>query len=674
MKFPYSMLLDFVQTSLTAEQTGDLLTMAGFELEDISVVGDEPVLDVKVMSNRGDGLSMLGLAREILAKDCSAQPTDLYSRSAKHFSDVSFGTSSAEVTVRIETSDCSRYACCVFRDLENGSAPDWLKRRLEQAGQRSISLLVDVANYVMLELGQPLHTFDLDRLQGREVVVRKAREGEEITTLDGRKHKLDADEMMICDARGPVAVAGVMGGEATEVSSQTKNVLLESAHFESKSVRRTRKKLGLNTDASYRFERSVDPEGVVGAIRRFAELLGQEGSEILDEYPVRVRRGPISLRIDRAEMLLGMSISDEQAEDYLRRLGMEVAGHGDPFYVIPATWRPDLVREEDLIEELGRVHGYEQIPELLPSGVSTLGAVRGELQEIDRLRDSALRHGYTQIISHSLQDRHSLEDWGGRVGPRVVSSPEYALLRNSLLPGLADAMRRNGAKNLHLFEIGRTFSVAEERFSEKRHIGYMASGEIVPSFRKGESVPSVSFYSLKGDVLDCVQELGRVAKLRKPGEADARFHPTRQAQVMVGSVCCGVLGQIHPSVAEELRLEPETYASELDLEELLSICPEPLKLKPISRNPAVRRDIAILVDKNKPFAEIEKAVLRGGGDLLEDFWVFDDFEGASIPQGMHSIGLALQLRKMGENFTDAEANQVRDAVVEELVKLGGTVR
>src|SRR5579862_8383975 len=346
MKFPYSMLRDFVDTSLGADEIGDLLTMAGFELEGIETVEGEQVLDIKVVSNRGDGLSVFGLAREVLAKDESSTPTKLYERADQRFkSDLAQVPGAKQVSVTIETPDCTRYACLIFEGLQNTSAPDWIQKRLMRAGQRPISLLVDLTNYVMLELGQPLHAFDLDKLAGPAIVVRRARTGEKLTTLNGDEHELRPDQMMICDAEKPIAAAGIMGGLETEVGNSTTRVLLESAHFLNTSVRRTRKQLGLSTDASYRFERSVDPDGVVAALERFAELLAQVNGGagrvpgVIDVYPNPEKRRAVEIDFKRAESLLGMPISRDEASGYLKKLGFTVSANE----VVPPSWRPDVV-------------------------------------------------------------------------------------------------------------------------------------------------------------------------------------------------------------------------------------------------------------------------------------------------------------------------------------------
>jgi phenylalanyl-tRNA synthetase beta chain len=684
MKFPYSMLRDFVETTLDAHQIGDLLTMAGFELEGIEEVGDEFVLDIKVMSNRGDGLSVFGLSREVLAKDLDSKPTDLYREAASRFqAETVF--SSLELpqnAASIECTDCRRFAVRGFEGVNaKAQSPEWMQKRLDACGMRPISLLVDLTNYVMLELGQPLHAFDRAKLTEGRLVVRQAQPGEKLTTLNGDEHELDG-QMMICDAAQPVGVPGVMGGLETEVTDATTSLLLESANFVNKVVRKTRKQLGLNTEASYRFERSVDPEGVTAATRRFTKLLlgvqpDIQVSEIVDVYPQPPEPEKVLLRVGRASMLLGMEVSPDQAENYLSRLGMSVSRQGDDLEVNPPSWRPDIIREEDLVEELGRVHGYDRIPEALPFGSSPIGGSRGKELVKDRFRESLLRSGLTQIISHSLRSVHPLDEPCERVSPRQPASPEHDTLRSSLLPCLADAARRNGGKDLQLFEMGKVFYQHEGEFAETLYAAILCQGNLLPPQRQGEKVPQVDFFSVKAILDDTFLNLGIADQVEfksfDPGE-DRRFHPTRTAAVHVGDIHVGTLAQVHPLVAKETGLEPTTILAELALDWLIDAVTPRLNIKSISRNPATRRDIAILVDRATEFKKLELAIKTAGGELLEKYWLFDVFEGTGIPEGKHSLGIGLQFRKQGENFTDEEGNQVRDLIVAELAKLGATLR
>ncbi len=701
MKLPYSMLLSMVQTDLRPHECGDLLTMAGFELEGLEAVEGSPVLDIKVVANRGDGLSALGLAREILAKDPTSIPTPLYLSAMERFPSADEREEGASnlVNVEIETEDCSRYAARIIGEVQNGDSPPWLKSRIIQAGMRPISLLVDLTNYVLLERGQPLHAFDLDKLRGSSIVVRKAKPGEEIMTLNGEAHELQPGQMMICDAERPVAVAGVMGGLETEVTASTKRVLLESAHFMPASVRRTRKQLGLNTEASYRFERWVDPDGVVSALNRFvflyqAILEGRTEGECLASttldagsnglVPGVVQKGqglpprsPITMRPARCHALLGMPVSPEECRSYLQRLGFAVEAELDVLTVFPPSWRPDVVREIDLIEEVGRVHGFDKIPELLPVGQIRQGGVFGLERKIDSVREQALRCGLTQIMSNSLRDRHLLdftEDW--RVTIRNPHAPEMAFLRDSLLPGLSEAAQRNGSKNLHLFEIGKVFVKGAIQFDESPELAILSTGALDSIHWESDELVQASFFSLKGQVEAISEAIGVHPTFDYPKDPDRRLHPTRQSGVLVdeGKLWAGTIGQIHPELAERLDLPELTFLGELDLFVLCSEIPCPLELKQLSRNPAVRRDIAVVLPLAVTYSVLEVTIARVCGSLLEKQWLFDVYTGTGIEKGHHSLAIALQLRKYGENLTDEEANQVRDSAVAALAELGGKLR
>lgn len=658
------MLRDMVQTSKTAAELGDLLTMVGFELEEVYESEGEDCLDVNIMANRGDGASVLGMAREVLAKDLTASPTPLWQRlMARESSHEELG---AKVTV--ETENCTRYAARIIDQVENGPSPDWLQKRLRQCGQRPISLLVDLTNYVMLETGQPLHAFDLDRLNGGEIVVRQAKAGETIRTLDGKDHELDPSMMMICDGLRPVAVAGVMGGEETEVGHGTTTCLLESAHFAALSVRRTRKQLGLQTEASYRFERHVDPEGVTVALDRFVELYEEITGKparpgITDVRQAAVAPTGIRLDLGRCRRLLGMEVSLDDAAGILKRLGFQVALGQDQLTASAPSWRADIQREEDLIEEVGRVFGYDKIPSILPVGSTTKGGLRGFDLAVEGFVQSCLRCGLDQAISHTLDDLHSLDRDVERVRVRTPHSPDMALLRSSMLPCLADSAQRNRGQAVRLFEVGKAFAVGSEK---------MMAGILLAGPQRGvhwaELQPQASFWVLKGILEGILRGFGAGAD-----SVDPRFHPARQAKILVEGKEVGVFGQLHPDIAEDLDL-PEAYAAEIDLADALAGVDLSFHSRPISRNPAARRDIAVTAPKSLAYSQIESAIQVSGGEELERHWLFDVYEGKGIPEGSHSLAIALQFRRVGSNFTDEEANQARDRVVAALAGLGATLR
>ena len=676
MKLTDSMLRDYANTPLSAEEVGDLLTMSGFELEEISEVRGEKVLNVNVMANRGDSASVLGLAREVLAKDPSSKKTELFERSEVRFytTDLNDSACSERAVVTVESENCARYACRVFEAVKNGPSPDWLKDRLEKIGQRPISLAVDLSNYVMFETGQPLHAFDLDKLTGSRIVVRQAMPVEKkFVTLDGVERAITPADLMICDAVRPVALAGIMGGQESEVGPGTTRMLLEGAHFSHTSVRNTRTRLGLQTEASYRFERYVDPEQVVAALNRFAELYEKATGDwpvrgVVDVYPRPPALRAITVRMSRVERILGVRIAIEDAVRYLGRLGFAMRPGEDRIECTPPTWRNDIEREDDLVEEVGRVHGYENIPELLPKGETTRGGVFGADARVDRARGRLLRCGLTQTVSHSLRDLHPLDAPGERVRVRNPHSPEIAHLRNSNLPSLADAANRNGNQNLQLFEIGKVFKLGLEHFDLS--ILLVGSDPFV-DWQKKQS-PTADFYGMKG-VVEAVCRDASVCIGEAP-EKDARLHPTRQAAVSISGRQIGVFGQVNPLVAEECDLPAETVLAEIDLSALVGAEPREVHLKEISRNPAARRDVAFVIEKSVPYANIAAALAEACGEVLEKQWLFDVYEGKGIPDGSHSLATALQLRKAGANFTDEEANQVRDRAVQALEALGAKLR
>jgi phenylalanyl-tRNA synthetase beta chain len=656
------MFRDLVETPLSAEGIGELLTMAGFELEAIETVEGEPVLDVNVMSNRGDAASVLGLAREVLAKHPGSRATPLMERLLAGYAlgDEQAPDAGQVASVRVETPQCSRYVARVFESVENGPSPGWVQERIRRVGLRPISLLVDLTNLVMLETGQPLHAFDLDRL-GPRVVVREATEGEAMETLDGVRREFAAGDVLITDGDRPVAVAGVMGGLDTEVHEGTTRCLLESAHFSNTVVRATRKRLGMHTDASYRFERWVDPEGAVRAVNRFADLLGATTVPgIVDVRADRPPRGRVALRFDRCRRLLGADVTDEQCGRYLQALGFCPEPIEGGLTCLSPSWRNDVEREEDLIEEVGRVHGYEHIRTEAPVGSTPLGGVHGRYARIDRLRQRLVRAGLAEMLSHTLRDLHPLDALGERVRVRTPHSPETALLRNSILPSLADAARRNVGRELRLFEVGRVFLGGEERVELGLLLG---PGGVEGAWGSPPQHKADLFYA-KSVVAHALGPL----EWRLPTDPDPRLHPGRQAACQYGTV-----GEVHPRAARACGLDPGTLLASIRLDEWADTEPVEAPFRPLRRQPPVRRDIAVELPASVPYALLERAVVGAGGDLLEHHWLFDVYHGPGVEEGHRSLGLALVFRG-DHTLTDEEANQARNRVVEALLPLGARLR
>jgi phenylalanyl-tRNA synthetase beta chain len=392
---------------------------------------------------------------------------------------------------------------------------------------------------------------------------------------------------------------------------------------------------------------------------------------VIDEYPQTPERPEVTVRLSRAHKILGMAVSQEEARSYLSRLGFEIKAESEGILTaVPPSWRPDILREDDLVEEIGRVHGYEKIPDKLPEGVTTQGGTHGFDAVVEKVEEAALRAGLNQIVSHTLRDRHPLDRAGERTTVRNPSSPDARYLRNSLLPSLADAALRNHeADALHLFEIGHVFSP-----DEKIDLGILLSGKLTAPHWSAKGRDTADFFALKG-VLQYVLETSWLRlELEPPAQADPRFHPTRHALLKREGQTVGVFGQVHPSIAKELGLDGESLFAELSLTDAAFKDLHESPHREISRFPAVRRDIAVVIDKSVPYAKIESAVEGAAGEVLEKQWLFDVYEGKGIAEGQHSLAIALQLRKQGETFTDEEANQVRDSVVKALEGLGGQLR
>ncbi|MCW5937573.1 MAG: phenylalanine--tRNA ligase subunit beta [Fimbriimonadaceae bacterium] len=669
MKLTESMIRDMVDTTMTAEEIGDLLTMVGFEIEEITEQEGEKVLDINIMANRGDGASSLGIAREILAKSSEASPTKLYQWLTTFEGPTSDDLPQSSIAVSIQTPACSRFACQEFSEIQNGPSPEWLQERLRRIGQRPISLLVDLTNYVMIETGQPLHAYDMAKLTESTIVVREARPGETVKTLDETERTLPGGALVIADESRPIGVAGVMGGFETEVDGQTTRCLLEAAHFDHQRVRQSRKSLKLQTDASYRFERYVDPNGPIRAIARFAQILAETGegapsSRITDEYPAPPKRHPITLTLDRASARLGMPVHDKKQIGYLRSLGCQVVETAGSMQVVPPTWRIDLIRSDDLVEEIGRMHGYEKIPEALPHGFSSVGGVHGLYAFIDQVQERFLRLGFDQAMSHSMTSKSPLDAPLQPVEIRQPHSPELAFLRTSLLPGLADTFARNDSHNQLWFETGRVFSEGKESLS----LGLLATGRLNLTSWNHTSEDIFDFYTFKACVLEGLDPHLSSALTLKLGN-DPRLHPTRQAAL--GKY--GILGQVHPTIAAQTGLPAMTFLAEIDLEAAFAELRKVPSYRPIFRNPPARRDVALLVPESVSYHALSEAITLAGGSSLEHYELFDAYKGQGVPQGHVSYAITLQFRKDG-NFTDAEANLVRDEIVKALQPLGVSIR
>ena len=583
--------------------------------------------------------------------------------------------------VRLDAPDlCPRYIGRVITGIDaRASTPVWMAERLRRGGVRPISIAVDVTAYVMLELGQPMHAFDQARLVG-DIRARRATAGEKLILLDGREVEVDEEFLVIADDSGAIALAGIMGGQGSRVTDDTVDVFLEAAHFAPAAIIGRARRLGMHTDASHRFERGVDPELPRLAIERATALLldiagGQPGPLVeaasADQLP---RRDAVSLRRQRIGRLLGISVDDAEVERILATLGMQVTATAGGWSVTPPGWRFDIAIEEDLIEEVARIHGYDRIPARAPAG-----ELAPALPSESRLADSRLRaclasRGWQEALTFAFVEGALLDRWQldePRVELANPLSAELAVMRPSLLPGLIDALAYNRARQqerVRLFELGRSFHLKHDDFSgEIDRIAMVMAGQ-ADAEQWGTGKRAADFHDLKGDLEALIALGGESARWRfEPATDVSWLHPGRAARIIRDDVVVGFAGALHPTLQKALDLGSDAvHVAEIGLEALRQ-ARVPVAAG-LSRFPQVRRDIAVLVADSVPYAQLAATVRQAVGEHLEDLRVFDEYRGKGLPDGLKSIAMGLILRHPSRTLTDEDADLAVDSAVQALKK------
>ena len=667
MKLPIEWLREFVETPLADDALAAALTMAGLEVEETTASDDGPVFHTKVTPNRGDWVSVLGTAREASAAldvPLSRQPAPLPDESA----DIK-----RWVGVRVEEPKlCPRYTGKLVRNVVFKPTPGWMQARLTAAGMRTLNIVVDVTNYVMLELGQPLHAFDYASLPEGQIVVRLAKEGETMTTLDGVERPLTPEMLVIADQTKPVAIAGIMGGGETEVSDTTKHVFLESAHFDPGTVRRTAKALGLTTEASYRYERFVDPALAPVALERACDLLAElAGGEVvlgrIDLYPNPIQERVIALRPARTNAILGTQLDDAEIAGSLRRLGLAVNTASEPLSVTVPTFRPDLVKEIDLIEEVGRMVGYAGLPETLPPARGIGGGDAPQGQFAARLRELLIGLGMSEAMTHTLAPPSPFDDpdaAGKRVQIRQALSAELSGLRQSLVPNLLDAVARNLRQrqaDVRLFEVGKVFELGDNlgEYKEPRRVAAVLTG--------GAS----DFFAAKG-LIEALASALHLPPLTFTADSRSQMHPGRCASVSLSGQTLGFAAEVDPDALKEHLDVPATTGRvavfELDADALLAHADPARRYLPLPRFPATSRDLAVVVDLETPYGLLERAAREAVNPALTEAVTLQSiYSGERIEAGKKSVALRFTFRAADRTLTDAEV----DAEVAAAAKLLG---
>ena len=655
----------------------------GRPLQEALDLGDT-VLDIGITPNRSDCLSMIGIAREVAAlTGKKMKMPDV--RILESAQDVSLLSS-----VTIEDADlCPRYTARLIQNVTIGGTPVWMKTRLEAAGLRAINNVVDVTNFVMLEMGQPLHAFDFRFLEEGRIVVRKSKPGEEFISLDEKSRLLPENTLLICDGKKPVAIAGIMGGLNSEVKEDTRTILLESAYFNPASIRRSSRRLGMPTDAAFRFERGIDPEGVVRALDRAAQLIAElSGGEVcrnyLDEYPAKIKAVEnIPLRMDRVRQVIGARVPAREAVRILKSIGMALRREGKGAYrVTPPSFRVDIEREIDLIEEIARLYGYDRVPSTLPSVSVSEAETVPRLALEERIRQLMTGAGYSEIINYSFSSPDSAEALG--LSPEderrrfvVIKNPlteDQSIMRTTLAYGLLETLKKNlhnASFNLKLFEIGRTFFKRHdgELPEEKNILAALAAGKAADDLW-GSKV-SVDFYDLKGSLENIFQDLKLDSCRCRTETSEPFLHPGQSCGVYIGDVRVGFLGKAHPEVLKKMDIRSDAYLFEINLDLLGKQTGRRIRYRELSKFPAVQRDVAFVVPESMESEKMLEIVLSQHEDLLENVSIFDIYSGKGLEERTKSLGLRFSYRALDRTLTDAEINSIHNRIVQNTVQQTG---
>jgi phenylalanyl-tRNA synthetase beta chain len=671
------MLCSPMELGIAPTHEGILIFPSGLEPgQDVkSALGlDDVVLDIEVTPNRPDFLSVIGIAREVAA--ATGVPFVHPDTSITEDAEPAGGVATVEV---LDLDRCPRYLARIMRGVRHMPSPLAVQARLTAAGMRPISAVIDATNYAMLEIGQPLHPFDLSLLKGPGIVVRRADDGERLVTLDDVERSFTVDDLLICDKERPVAVAGVMGGELAEVSEQTSDVLLESATFERGGIQRTRRRIELSTEASQRFERGVDPEAVPRGADRAAGLMAAWcGARVLAgvlEAGSAPERRRIAMRPSRATLLLGYDVAPPDAAQVFDRLGMAHEEEHDRITVEVPGYRVDLEREVDLIEEVGRVHGYDRVPSTLPA-VRQAGGVPPAYAFTGRIRSLLERAGLREVRLIPFVSEADLELTDDRDAIRVLNplAADEGWLRTRLTPGLLRVLTRNAyrrVRNIAVFEVGTVFRLADGVPQERPKAAFAMTGEAESGWTG--STRGYDVFDAKGALEAFLAGLGITWSLGDP--VGSPFHPGRSAFVMVGEERIGVLGEIHPKVAEAFDLPGRVAAVELEVEALMRHAPAVLQIRDVPRFPPVHRDLAFTLPAATPAGAVQASLVQAGGDLVGEVTVFDVFSGPPLPLSTKSLGFSVDFRAADRTLTDAEVDEACSRIAERIEReFGGSLR
>ncbi|OGZ34279.1 MAG: phenylalanine--tRNA ligase subunit beta [Candidatus Portnoybacteria bacterium RBG_19FT_COMBO_36_7] len=680
MKFSYNWLSEYLEKKIKPEEMVDLLTMHAFEVESVDKIGTDFVLDIKILPNRAhDCMSHLGIAKEL-----AAISGNKFIPPKMKFSEDKKLKAEDFILVEVPAKDlCPRYSMRVATDIKIGESPKWMQERLSVCGLRPISNIVDITNYVMLETGQPLHAFDVDKVGGKKIIVRRAGEGEKITTLEGKSYNLSPKNLVIADEKVAIGIAGIKGGEGPEIDEKTKIVAIESANFEPTNIRRTSKSFNLRTDASTRFENGLDPELTATALERSVSLIeefagGRVARGMIDVYLEKVKTRKILADTEWIQGLIDLPIKAQEMADILRKFEIfaKTIKKGKKIFIEAAvpTNRLDLEAQEDLAEEIARALGYDKIPSQTPHGI-IIPALKDELLVYeDKIKDILVGAGWSEAQNYSFISDEDIKIFkiNNQVQIKNPFSQDQKYLRPALIINLLKNIRENLKyfDKIRLFELGHVFAKTGKDFKEENKISAVVSA-------KNAKKPAEGLFELKGLIQVLFDKLG-IDDVWFDDEISGKFswlefvHLSRRAQVKSGDEIVGWVGEIRPEISDAMGIKEKSSVFELDFAALVHLATEERTYLPPSKYPAIMRDLAIVVEQTTKTESVLNVIEIAGGELLQDTDLFDIYEG--LAGAKKSLAFRLTFQSDERNLTDEEVNKMMMSIIRAIEEEGWEVR
>jgi phenylalanyl-tRNA synthetase beta chain len=675
MKLSLKWLKDYVLFDLPTEKLANRLTLAGLEVEKIEQLQNDIVFELEITPNRPDCLNIIGLAREVSAivgKSLKYPPVKVSPKIKQ------------KCPITIEDKDgCLRYVGSIVENIVVAPSPKWISERISALGLRTINNVVDITNFCLMEMGQPLHAFDLDKLIGEKIIVRRARSGEKITTIDGVERTLDSSILIIADDKRPVAIAGVMGGKDAEVTSNTKNILLESAYFDPVTVRRAARKLGLSSDSSYRFERGVDFDGVRNTSDRAISLISDlakgrlvASSDIIIKSKTKEQK-TILVDMSHINSYLGANLSVARCGAILGKLGFDVKQNKKgSFKIKTPSHRGDVHISEDVIEEVARITGYDELPMSLPKITVSQMAENKNYKCLNKIRELCLASGLDEAVCYAMVDQKSLNksNLNDLVGTHIQNpiSQEQEMMRPSALPSLLNVLLKNlnqGEKNLKIFEIGKVYKQGKEYYG----LSILMTGKALRDWRTTQKLET-DFYDLKGIVENVLKNLG-IEDFKCYPQQKTYFDESINADLVIQNKCLGEIGRICDDVLMNWDIKiKDVYFGFIDLESLLGLARLQKKFQTISGYPAITRDVSLAVKEDVSYQQLEQLVLRMGGELLGRMTFNEQYLGEKIPAGYRGLVFTLSYQSAERTLREEEVNTLHEKTVQTIIEQFGAIR